>query len=408
VTMKLGALVPRYSDEAVGGLEHWLRLLAEHVVELLGWQVEVFTTCATDATTWANELPAGTTRQNGVTIHRFESLSGRRPGYLRLSPLIRHDPAGTADSVARRYVELMGPVCPDAVAAAEESSCDVVAVGPYLYWPALVGVPRLGRKVILHAAAHDEPELHLPLLAQVFVSAGGFAFNSFAERHLVEATFRVGHLPADVIGTAVHEHAGDPAAARAALGISVDEPFVLCVGRVERTKGVHALADMWRLYRSRKRSAPRLVLLGPVHDRLISDDDVVVVGRQDEAIKWGAIRASDVLISPSAYESFGLVVLEAWLAGTPVVVNKRCDATVEHCRRGSGGLWFRSYADFEVIMDRLLDDAEMRRQLAGAGQAYARQQFGWKAVVGRYRALADRVLASIDRCGADGAEHLVG
>jgi glycosyltransferase involved in cell wall biosynthesis len=158
----------------------------------------------------------------------------------------------------------------------------------------------------------------------------------------------------------VVEAPGDPDAARAALGLAPGERFVLCVGRVERAKGSHVLADMWRLYRARRPDAPRLVLLGPVHEALEGDDDVVVAGRQPEAVKWGALRACDLAVSPSAWESFSLVVLEAWLAGAPVLVNQRCDATLEHCVRSRGGLWFFDYADFEAVVDRLLGDRRLR------------------------------------------------
>ena len=88
------------------------------------------------------------------------------------------------------------------------------------------------------------------------------------------------------------------------------------------------------------------------------------------------------------------MIVEAWLAGKAVAVNSRCDATVEACRRSGGGLWFRDYGEFEVLMDRLLGDPDLRDRLAGCGATYARDLFDWDAVVTRYEALADRVLAS--------------
>ena len=45
----------------------------------------------------------------------------------------------------------------------------------------------------------------------------------------------------------------------------------------------------------------------------LRDDDVVVAGRQPEEVKWGALQGCAFVISPSAWESFSLVVLEAWL-----------------------------------------------------------------------------------------------
>jgi glycosyltransferase involved in cell wall biosynthesis len=393
--VNLGVVVPRYGVDVVGGAEHALQMLAEHLVERRGWHVEVFTTCASSAVTWLDELAPGTTNLNGVTVHRFTSVSGRDPAYSELDPVIRRDPDSVSDELAHRFVTLVGPVCPDVLAAAEASASDLIAVTPYLFWPTVHGAPRLGRRVVFHGAAHDEAELHLRIMSRVFSSVAGFAFYSFAERALVERTFPVGHVPGSVIGSAVAEQPGDPGVARVALGLGADEPFVLCVGRVERGKGAHALAELWRLYRLRRPTAPRLVLLGPVNEALKADhNDVVVAGRQSEAIKWGALRGCELLLAPSAFESFSLVVVEAWLAGKAVAVNSRCDATVEACRRSGGGLWFHDYGEFEVLMDRLLDAPDLRDRLAGCGGSYARELFDWDAVVTRYEALADRVLAS--------------
>jgi glycosyltransferase involved in cell wall biosynthesis len=321
-------------------------------------------------------------------------VSGRDPAYGRLDPVIRRDPDGVTDDLANHFVDLVGPVCPDVIAAAEQSDNDLIAITPYLFWPAVHGAPRLGRRVLFHGAAHDEAELHLRIMRPVFSSVGGFAFNSFAERSLVERTFPVAHLPSSVIGNAVVERSGDPAAARIALGLGPDEPFVLCVGRVERGKGAHVLAEMWGLYRRRRPHVPRLVFLGPVNEALDARDGVIVAGRHSEAVKWGALQAADLVVTPSAFESFSLVVVEAWLAGRPVAVNARCAATVEACRRSGGGLWFAGYGEFEALMDRMLGDAGLREQLGASGEAYARRLFDWDAIVARYAALAERVLAA--------------
>jgi glycosyltransferase involved in cell wall biosynthesis len=390
--MKLGLVVPRYGMDVVGGIEHWLRSLCEHLVSLKGWDVEVFTTCAVSAATWADELAPGTSALDGVTVHRYRSVSGRDPRYLELNEQIRPDPELVPDVLAHRFVELVGPVCPAMLDAAAASDCDLVAVTPYLFWPAVHGVPRLGPRAIFHCAAHDEPELHLPIMRPVFAAAGGFAYNSYAEQALVEQTFPIAHLPASVIGATINEGQGDPERARAVLGLAPGEPFVLCVGRVERAKGSHVIADLWHLYRRRRPGAPRLVLLGPVNESLEGDDDVVVTGRQPEEVKWGALRGCEFAITPSAWESFSLVVLEAWAAGAAIVVNRRCAATLEHCVRSRGGLSFFDYADFEAVVDRLLADTALRDVLVANGRSYAQRVFNWPAIVDRYEVLADRVL----------------
>ncbi len=395
--MKFGLVVPRYGTEVIGGTEHWLRTLCEHLVDMRGWDIEVFTTCAAEASTWADHYPAGTVEINGVTVHRHQSQSGRDARYLHMYPKLRADMESVSVAEAMRFVELVGPVCPEVVEQAEQSVCELIAVTPYLYWPSVVGVPRLGRRVVFHGAAHDEPELHLPVMPAVFGSVGGFSYNSYAERELVESNFAVAHIPSRVVGNAVVEGPGDPAAARAALGLSQDEPFVLCVGRVERSKGSHVLAEMWRLYRSRRPVAPRLVLIGPETDPLESDESVVVAGSQPDPVKWGALRGCLFLIAPSAQESFSLVVIESWLAGRAVLVNGRCQPTVEHCRKGRGGLWFDQFGDFVAACDRLIDEPGLRDQLARSGESYARSAFSWPAVVDRYEELCLRVRSRLTR-----------
>jgi glycosyltransferase involved in cell wall biosynthesis len=396
-----GLLVPRYGEEVVGGTEHWLRLLCEHLVAERGWSVDVFTTCARSAATWANEYPPGPAEVAGVRVHRFASESGRNPEYLHQLGRLRRDPAGYRRDEAMDYIRLVGPVCPlatgAAAAAVAKGRCDLVAVTPYLYWPTVTGVEALGRRAVFHGAAHDEPELYLPVMADVFEAVGGFAFNSFSERDLVERHFRVGHLPSRVIGNAVDEGAGDADRARRALGLEPGERFVLCVGRVERAKGAASLAIMWDLYTRRRPEAGRLVFVGPVHEGLADHQSVVVAGRQPEVVKWGALAACDVLIAPSAQESFSLVVLEAWLAGRPVMVNGRCGPTVEHCRCSGGGIWYDEYGDFEAGMDRLLGDPAGRRDLARRGGDYARRQFAWPAILDRYEELTGRILARASR-----------
>ncbi len=393
--MRLGLVTPRYGTEVIGGTEHWLRLLCEHLVALKGWDVEVFTTGALSPDTWADELEAGDSVLNGVTVHRHRSRSGRHPRYRQLDGVMAAHPELVPDDLARHYIDLVGPVCPEVINQAAASSCDLVAVTPYLFWPAVHATARLGRRVIFHGAAHDEPELHLRLMGDVYASVGGFAFNSYSERALVERTFQVGHLPGSVIGNAVVVGPGDPASARAALGLGVDEPFVLCLGRVERSKGTHAAADMWRLYCRRRPGAPRLVVMGPVHDAIEGDEHVIVCGAQSDEVKWGALRACQLLVAPSAWESFSLVVLEAWLAGAPVVVNQRCEATLEHCRRSAGGVWFTDYAEFEAVIDRLRADDALRARLAANGAAYAQRQFDWPVIVERYDELARRILSRV-------------
>ena len=388
--MKLAYVVPRYGAQVIGGAEYGARMLAERLVALAGWEVEVLTTCATDARTWADDLPAGSTVEAGVQVHRFPVEGTRHPHFDRLSPQVLHDPAGAAGAAEQAWIERQGPVSPPLLDAIRSTDADLVAFYPYLYHPTVAGVPLATGRAVMHPAAHDEAPIRLPLFRDVFAGVDGFVFQTDGERQLVEGLFRIGERRQIVLGLGVEPAVGDADAAGAALGLA-DRPYLLCIGRVDDGKGVRTLTRFFTAYKERHPGPLALVLLGPVVDRPEPHPDIVVTGPVSEEVKWGALRRALALVSPSGYEAFSLVLIEAWSAGVPVLVNARCAATREHVERSDGGLAFDGYARFEVGVERLVADGPLRDALAAAGEAYVAERFLWPAVIGRYTSFLEAV-----------------
>ena len=345
--MKVAFVTPRYGDEVVGGAELGARMLAERLVSQCGWEVEALTTCALDATTWADSYPAGTSDLRGVTVRRFASASGRSPDFDAFSTRVLRAPQEVSEGDERRWIELQGPVSPGLIDAIHATDAERVIFYPYLYHPTVCGIFEAGERAVMHPAAHDELPIRLPVFRRVFNAARGLAYHTEAERRFVESLFPVAHHREIVIGLGSDPQPGDPHAAREQMGLD-ERPYLLCLGRVDDGKGAAMLARFFLEYKRRHPGPLRLVFVGPVVHRPPEHDDIVVAGPVGEATKWGALRGAVALVSPSAYESFSLVLLEAWNAGVPVVVNARCEATREHVLRSGGGLWFRTDAEFEV------------------------------------------------------------
>jgi glycosyltransferase involved in cell wall biosynthesis len=162
------------------------------------------------------------------------------------------------------------------------------------------------------------------------------------------------------------------------------------LGRVDAGKGVLDLVERFRAFRQR-RGGGRLVIAGPVIDKPPVVDGVDVLGRIPTEHKFGLLAAADVLINPSPHESFSFVVPEAFLVGTPALVNGWCLPLREHCENSHGGLWYTGSADFDVALGRLLDDAPLRDRLAAAGRAYVESMFSWDAVRTRWESILGRV-----------------
>jgi glycosyltransferase involved in cell wall biosynthesis len=388
--MKIAYVVPRYGPQIRGGAETGARMLAEHLVTERSWEVEVFTTCALDALTWADELSPGTELINGVQVHRIASQAGRDEGFHPFSGALLQSPETASLADAEIWVDLQGPKSPDLVEAVAASDAEVVAFYPYLYYPTIRGVPRVADRAIMHPAAHDEPPIRLPVFPPVFQQVRGLVFQTRSERRMVLERFKVGATPQVLVGLGVDEVDGSADEARRALDLP-DVPYLLCIGRVDDKKGTGIL---WRYFRSYKERHPgplKLVLVGQVIDAPEPHPDIVVTGMVDDQVKWGLLRGAAVLVSPSPWEAFSITVIEGMTAGVPVVVNAGCDATREHCERSGAGLWFGGFAEFEVVLDRLLGDRALRETLRRRGLRYVATHYRWPVIVDRYASFLERV-----------------
>jgi glycosyltransferase involved in cell wall biosynthesis len=387
---KVAFVTPRYGTQVMGGAETAARQLSEHLRAHTSWESEVYTTCALDPVTWADELEPGDSEVNGVPVHRHPSAHGRLPDFYGLDGMLRLAPRLATREQGTRWVDYNGPVSPELVEAVASSDADVVAFYPYLYHPTVAGIGRVAAPAVLHPAAHDEPALYLPVFRGTFGDADAFCFHTAAERKLVERMYPVAEKPQIVLGLGVGESAGLGRRGGDLAGLE-DRPYIVSVGRVDEHKGSKMLASYFATYKERRPGPLALVLVGPVAYELPPHPDVVVTGTVPEPDKWDIVHDALVSVSPSALESFSLVVVEAWVDRVPVVVNASCGPTREHCERSGGGLWFGSYPEFESVLDRLLADADLRRELGRRGRLYVDTHFQWPVLIRRYEQFLEGV-----------------
>ncbi len=393
--MKVAFVTPRYGLEVMGGAESAARQLAEHLVADCGWEVEVYSTCALDHLTWDNVLPSGASVLNGVTVHRFASSSGRVPEFYELDGRLRAAPSEASLEESRRWLELNGPVTPGLVDAVAHSDAQAIAFYPYLYYPTVMGMEVATAPRVLHPAAHDEPALYLEVFDATFAGADAICYHTAAERRLVQRRHKIAQIPQIVLGLGVAPVVEGGRAGAEVLGLG-DRPYVVSVGRVDEHKGSSMLASFFRTYKQRHPGPLALALVGPIAASIPEHEDIVLTGIVSEADKCDIVRDATVSISPSALESFSLVVLEAWEQSVPVMVNATCDPTREHCERSGGGLWFGSYRQFEAELERLCDDAPLRSLLGSRGRAYVERFYQWPRLIDRYARFLTDVRARYD------------
>jgi glycosyltransferase involved in cell wall biosynthesis len=155
------------------------------------------------------------------------------------------------------------------------------------------------------------------------------------------------------------------------------------VGRIDTFKGVAELMRYFVEFKGRNPSNLKLVLAGEKLIELPDVDDIRYVGFVDEREKADAIAGSVALVQPSPYESFSIVLCEAWREGKPAIVQAYSEVLSGQCRRSAGGLPYHGYAEFEGCLRRLLSDAGLAAELGHNGREYVRRTYSWDQVMAR-------------------------
>jgi glycosyltransferase involved in cell wall biosynthesis len=114
----------------------------------------------------------------------------------------------------------------------------------------------------------------------------------------------------------------------------------LYMGRYEPVKGLDALVEAYRTYRQ-KRSDPWPLAAcgrGSLTARLKDVDGLTNYGFVAPADQPQLLEKHGVLVVPSAYEPWGVVIAEACSAGMPILCTEACGAAVELVRGGFNGI----------------------------------------------------------------------
>lgn len=338
--MRIAFVPPRYGERVVGGAEAVIRETA-HGFAALGWQVDVLTTCARDHFSWANEYEPGESRDGAITIRRFPTVVPRsRADRARYEAMILSGGPLTLEE-QQRWVngDLRVPALFHHVLdhAAEYRA---LVFAPYLFWTTFACSQVAPMRTILMPCLHDEPYATLDIFRPMFSGAAGVWFLSEPEH---ETAHRLFALPDNhrVVGSGVHIPPGyDVQGFRARHGI--EGRFVLFAGRREGGKGWDGMLRAFAAAVQRHGLPFSLVTMGTgdVNPPDAIRDRVVDLGFVADADRDAAFAAADAYIQPSAYESFSRTMMEAWLAGTPVIANGASDVVRWHCERSGAGLTY--------------------------------------------------------------------
>ena len=195
-----------------------------------------------------------------------------------------------------------------------------------------------------------------------------------------------------IVGSGVDPLPSFPDPAELLHRYAVTEPFVIFVGRASREKGAIDAAEAI-LHLRREGVSISLCLVGQVapefsrfYDRLSKEQQQHIrpLGIVSEADKHALLSAANSLALPSKTDSFGIVLLEAWLHEKPVV-GARAGGITSVIQDGINGylVEFGDVSGLATAIGKLLDDRTLNQDMGRLGRERVAQKYTWDRVGGR-------------------------
>jgi glycosyltransferase involved in cell wall biosynthesis len=356
--------------------------------EALAWQyarllnstyaVDVLTTTAVDYVSWANVLPAGLERRQGITVRRFPVTVGRSGYWHGLHQRLRED----YNVFARPEGRLLGPQCGAWTVALQEefirhqgphsepllryleshgSEYHTVLFITYVYPTTYFGLGCVSpEQSLLVPTLHDEPAAHLEAYRSMAQGVRSVLWLTEAEQRL--GTRLWGPLPGRVVAMPVHTEPVAPA--------REPTPYLLYCGRIDEEKGCGQLIQSFLAFKESHPSDLRLVLTGDDQLGVSKHPALDCRGFVSAEEMYALMAGATLFVMPSRLESFSLATLEALAQGTPVLVNGACEILTDHVQHSGAGRTYRDHAGFRARLEELLAEPARLKELGAKGREY--------------------------------------
>jgi glycosyltransferase involved in cell wall biosynthesis len=200
------------------------------------------------------------------------------------------------------------------------------------------------------------------------------------------------------------------AAVRCAWGVPADAPVVLFCAKLQSWKRP---LDLLRAFAASEVPGAHLIFAGegPLRQELQTEahsmglnGQVHFIGFANQTQLPEIYRASDLMVLPSEYEPFGVVVNEAMLCGCPVVVSDRVGAGYDLVSPGENGFVF-PFGDVDSLAAILRETLIAPDRLGVLGDAARRRMRSW-APSDNISAVARAVAMACDLKEGSGQENL--
>jgi glycosyltransferase involved in cell wall biosynthesis len=178
----------------------------------------------------------------------------------------------------------------------------------------------------------------------------------------------------------------------------ISDKFVIFAGRLATNKGLTNLIEAMSLGDSNKFDLVVMgadMGLGKDLDALALSHKVKMhrLGHVDDDVYRSALATAEVLVLPSEYEAFGIVLLEAAAANTPVI-GTRVGGIPEAMSENNNGLIvdYDNSIELSKAIFSILEDSNMAKEMGDFGRGFS-ENFAWINIIDLIESEYDFLLA---------------
>ena len=407
-SLRIVHVAPGYAP-CVGGTERLLQGVSERLVAR-GHQVTVLTFDAANMNDFRVPGGAGLPARevvNGVRVLRVDPFGGALKRIHDRSLRVRGVWRLSRSLIGEDQWPLMPPIGLSLLSPLARQRADVITVANWHFGCSFWAIPPRPLRFVPRVAI---PILHIerewaqnPRYSRMLRDCDAAIVLTEAERDFVEQR---GARSVVVTGAGVdperYAHR-DGARIRARYGIG-DRPVVGFVGRQDTLKGVptliEAMHQVWAhvpnaVLLMAGQSAHREPKVTEMLHALTPEDRgrVVLIDDFADADASSILDACDVLTLPSVEDSFGMVIIEAWICGKPVIGG---DIAATRCIIDSGvDGWMATPFDARDLASKILDlivDPQKGAAFGAHGRSKVLARYTWDRVTDAWEATLQSVV----------------
>lgn len=233
-------------------------------------------------------------------------------------------------------------------------------------------------------------------------AAHGIHLASRTEGELVALLRLAAPLIVEPNGVSLNEYVNLPASGEFRLQYPQirNRPIIAFLGRIYPGKGleliVPALAHL-------KNTDAILVAIGPDVQNYRSQimakaqalgitERILFTGMLTGRAKIAALADADLFALPSEHENFGIAVVEALAAGTPVIISDQVNLCSDILQGRVGGVVPCEVDALAKELDRWLADGELRRASAQRARPFVWERYDWNQIARRWEEHYRRII----------------